>query len=49
MASAVVVKNHETSTHRQIRNFISIYFIFGAGDYFREITSPAKLNLVQIR
>jgi len=41
-ASAVVVLKHETSTHRQRHNLISIDFTFGLGDYVREITSPAK-------
>jgi len=44
MASAVVVLKHETSNLRQSHNFISIDFKFGAGDYVRQVTSPAKVD-----
>jgi len=44
MASAVVVLKHETSTHRQSHNFMSIDLIFGAGVYVRKFTSPAKFD-----
>jgi len=44
MASASVVLKHETSTLRQIHNFISIDCKFGVSDYVREVTSPAKFG-----
>jgi len=44
MASSVGVLKHETSTLRQIYNYISIDFKFGVGDNVREITSPAKVG-----
>jgi len=44
MASASVVLKHETSTLRQMRNFISIYLRFGVSDNVREVTSPAKFG-----
>jgi len=42
--SAIVVLKHETSTLRQSNNFISINLTFGAGDYVRDVTSPAKFG-----
>jgi len=44
MESGVVVLKLETSTLRQSNNFISIDFIFGVGDYVREVTSPVKVS-----
>jgi len=45
MASAVAVLKHETSTLRQIHNFILIDFKFGVCDYVRVVTSSAKFVL----
>jgi len=44
IASIVEVLKHGTSTLRQRHNFISIDFIFGVGDYVREVTSHAKVG-----
>jgi len=44
MASASVVRKHDTSTLRQSHDFISIDLKFGVSDYFREVTSPAKFG-----
>jgi len=44
MASAVVVRKHETSTLHQRHNFISIDLTFGVSDYVRKVTSPDKVG-----